>query len=400
MTEGALDEAGRLLSRRVGLRLDPAIRGRLGRAVRDEAARSGADEADYVARLDGDPDLLQELLNLVTVQETSFFRDPGQFVALAEHILPDLRAAGQPVRVWSAGCSNGQEAYSLAMTLAESGIADWRVIATDISTNALERTRRARYKERELRGLSPARRDRFLTPVSNEWEVDPALKERVTVVRLNLAADPPPFAYGECMVVFCRNVLIYFQHDDVVAFLDRLAARFPATGHLFLGYSESLWQVSKRFHLIRLGDAFAYQSGAVAPPVDAPPPVVGPPARKVTPAPERPAPRPRPAPVPVEEPQGSTELMTEGEAALGRGDHVEAIAAFRKAVFVDPDHPVAHLNLGLALEVAGDAPAARRAYGAARAALERCDTAVVELTLEGYHLDDLVALLDRKIDAR
>jgi Flp pilus assembly protein TadD len=102
----------------------------------------------------------------------------------------------------------------------------------------------------------------------------------------------------------------------------------------------------------------------------------------------------------VEEPQRSNELMAEGEAALERGDHVEAIAAFRKAAFVDPDHPVAHLNLGLALEVAGDAPAARRAYRAARAALERCDTAVVELTLEGYHLDDLVALLDRKIDAQ
>jgi chemotaxis methyl-accepting protein methylase len=176
MSERALDEAGRLLSRRVGLRLDPAIRGRLGRAVRDEAARSGAKEADYVAQLDRDPELLQDLLNRVTVQETSFFRDLGQFVALATHVLPDLRAARQPVRVWSAGCANGQEPYSLAMTLAESGIADWTVIASDISTNALERTRRGQYKERELRGLSPARRATFLSPVGSEWEVDPALR--------------------------------------------------------------------------------------------------------------------------------------------------------------------------------------------------------------------------------
>ena len=91
------------------------------------------------------------------------------------------------------------------------------------------------------------------------------------------------------------------------------------------------------------------------------------------------------------------ELMAEGEAALGRGDAVAAIAAFRKATFVDPDHPVAHLNLGLALEVAGDDGAARRAYAAARAALDRCDTAAVETTLEGYHLDDLVRLLEQKV---
>ncbi|MEA3019184.1 MAG: chemotaxis protein methyltransferase CheR, partial [Actinomycetota bacterium] len=263
-SQQALDEAGRLLSRRVGLRLDPAIRGRLARAVRDEAIRCGDDESTYVARLETDPELLQHLLNRVTVQETSFFRDPGQFAALAEHVLPALRAGGGPVRVWSAGCSNGQEPYSLAMTLAESGIDDWGVIASDISTNALGRTRRARYRERELRGLSAARRSRFLSSVGvDEWEIVPSLRERVTLVQHNLAADAPPFEPGACQVVFCRNVLIYFQHDDVVAFLDRVATRLPATGHLFLGYSESLWQVTDRFQLIRLGDAFAYQQGSV-----------------------------------------------------------------------------------------------------------------------------------------
>ena len=110
MSERALEDAGKLLARRVCLRLDPAIRGRLARAVRDEAQRAGSDEAAYVARLDSDPDLMQDLLNRVTVQETSFFRDAGQFVALAEMVLPELRATGRPVRIWSAGCANGQEA--------------------------------------------------------------------------------------------------------------------------------------------------------------------------------------------------------------------------------------------------------------------------------------------------
>ena len=390
MNDRALEDAGRLLSRRVGLRLDPAIRGRLARAVRDEALRAESDEAGYVARLDADPDLLQELLNRVTVQETSFFRDPGQFAALATYVLPGLRDAGGPVRIWSAGCSNGQEPYSLAMTLAESGIGDWGIVASDISTKALGRTRRARYRERELRGLSSARRARFLAEVEDEWEIVPALRERITLVRHNLAEEPPPFQPGECQVVFCRNVLIYFQHDDVVAFLDRVAERLPVNGHLFLGYSESLWQVSDRFQLMRLGEAFAYQLAGAAPAPAAaarrtPPP----------PTPERPARRPRPTREPVAT-ESSVELMAAGEAALGTGEHAAAIAAFRKAVFIDPDHPVAHLNLGLALEMAGDEVAARRAYAAARAALDRCDTAVVELTLEGYHLDDLVRLLDSK----
>lgn len=411
MSERALEEAGKLLARRVGLRLDPAIRGRLARAVRDEAQRAGRDEADYVARLDDDPDLMQDLLNRVTVQETSFFRDAGQFVALADAVLPALRATGRPVRIWSAGCANGQEAYSLAMTLAESGIADWSVIASDISTDALARTRRARYLERELRGLNAARRQRFLVAAGKEHEVVPELRERVTVVRHNLAADQPPFAPDECQVVFCRNVLIYFRHDDVVTFLDRVAARLPATAYLFLGYSESLWQVTDRFQLTRLGDAFAYRPGRAAPIEPRTPPAPKTAARAKR-AGARPSPRLRPRPeperkvtadeelalptAPIAPSPGSMELMAAGEEALGRGDHAAAITAFRRATFVDPDHPVAHLNLGLALEVSGDDVAARRAYAAARAALDRCDTAAVETTLEGYHLDELVRLLELK----
>ena len=403
MTENAVDEVGRLLARRVGLRLDPAIRGRLEHAVRDQAAQRGEDQGDYVARLEGDPDRLQELLNRVTVQETSFFRDPGQFAALAAHVLPPLVATGERVQIWSAGCANGQEPYSLAMTLAESGIGDWHVIASDLSTDALSRTRAARYAERELRGLSPERRGRHLVREGkDEWHVAPELRERVTTIRHNLAADPPPFAPGACQVVFCRNVLIYFGHDDVVAFLDRLGTSLLPTSYLFLGYSESLWQVTDRFQLMRLGEAFASRLAGARPAPPVPPPVERPVASATRrpppppPEPERPR-RPRPVPADTPPPPSVVELMAAGEAALGRGEHADAVTAFRKAVYLDPDHPIAHLNLGLALEVAGDEAASTRAYAAARAALERCDTAAVEAMLEGYHLDGLTALLDRKL---
>jgi chemotaxis methyl-accepting protein methylase len=403
VTEKALEEVGRLLARRVGLRLDPAIRGRLEHAVRDQAARHGEDQGDYVARLEADPERLQELLNRVTVQETSFFRDPGQFVALATHVLPPLREVGERVQVWSAGCANGQEPYSLAMALAESGIDDWHVIASDLSTDALSRTRAARYAERELRGLSPERRARHLVRTEDDgWQVAPDLRERVTTIRHNLAEDQPPFTLGQCQVVFCRNVLIYFGHDDVVAFLDRLRATLPPTAHLFLGYSESLWQVTDRFQLVRLGDAFAYRPATGVTKAPAPPRPQAPtrPAPPRTPAspPRESRRRARPAPVAEPVPQRSAvELMAAGEAALDRGEHAEAVSAFRKAAYLDPDHPIAHLNLGLALEVAGDAVASKRAYAAARAAIDRCDTAAVEATLEGYQLDGVTRLLDTKL---
>jgi chemotaxis methyl-accepting protein methylase len=393
VSEDALDEAGRLLARRVGLRLDPAIRGRLARAVRDEAERLGESAADYVVRLERDAVALQGLLNRVTVQETSFFRDPGQFLAFANDVLPSLAEDGSPVQVWSAGCSNGQEAYSLAMVLAEHGRSDWQVVATDISTKALARTAAARYAERELRGLSPERRVRHFVPVSGTpgtWEVTPSLRERVLTRRHNLAADPPPSPAGSCQVVFCRNVLIYFGHDDVVEFLSRLSTWLPRGGHLFLGYSESLWLVSDRFHLVRLGDAFAYRNGPA--PSDSTTTRV--PAR--TSPPPQATPRAAPSlPSPGSDP-GVAQLLAEGEAAMGARDYTGAVTAFRKAAYVDPDQPVAHLSLGLALEAIGDPTAAQRAYVAARAAVDRGDTAAIETTLEGYGLDELTRLLELK----
>jgi chemotaxis methyl-accepting protein methylase len=409
----AVDEAARLLARRVGLRLDPAIRGRLARAVRDEAKRRDEDPEDYVDQLDRDAAALQDLLNRVTVQETSFFRDPAQFVALATEVLPALREAGEPVHVWSAGCANGQEAYSLAMVLAESGLADWDVVASDISTKALARTAAARYAERELGGLSTERRARHLVPADGSpdmWEVSPRLRQRVLTVRHNLAVDPPPIPAGRSHIVFCRNVLIYFGHDDVVSFLDRLSAWLPTGAHLFLGYSESLWLVSERFHLVRLGDAFVYRNGAAPAPTPRAPrarvptnPVAAPsppPSRSPSPPPSSPPPPPPIASDP--EPSGADgrRLLAEGEAAMGAREYSTAVTAFRKAAFLDPDEPMAHLSLGLALEALGDQPAAQRAYAAARAALDRSDTASVETTLEGYRLDEFTRLLDLKAGTR
>ena len=137
----AISAAARLLTDHVGLRVDQANRGRLSRFVVAEAESRGLDVPGYVTSLDTDHSAVQALIELITVQKTDFFRDPMQSEALVD-LLPRLDS---PVTIWSAGCSNGQEPYSLAMVLAESGVANWRVIASDVSIAALERKRRARY---------------------------------------------------------------------------------------------------------------------------------------------------------------------------------------------------------------------------------------------------------------
>jgi chemotaxis protein methyltransferase CheR len=385
VTEALFAGAAGLLARRVGLRLDPGLRHRLERCVREGADAHHLALDRYVAALESNPAVFQDLLNRVTVQETAFFRDPGQFQALIRHVLPGLR---QPLVIWSAGCANGQEAYSLAITLAESGLADWRVLATDVSTQALRRSSEGRYTRREMTGISDSHRQRYFQPAGSDWVVVPSLRQRVDFQRHNLMTDVPPFAPGSCPVIFCRNVLIYVSAPDLLAFLDRLIPWMSPESYLFLGYSESLWQVTDRFRLVSLGDAFAYQ------PAGAPP-------KKLPPSLE---PRKSPPPLAGEGRVGASDpevatLLAAGEAAVGAGDANRAVAAFRKAAYIDPDHPLAHFQLGLALEASGDRKAAHRAYAAARAAIARCDTARVEAALEGYRLAALEDVLRSKLEA-
>jgi chemotaxis methyl-accepting protein methylase len=367
---------------------------------------------DYVAQLDSDPTALQDLINHVTVQETAFFRDQAQFDALASSVLPALEP---PVTVWSAACANGQEAYSVAMVLQELGHRGSRIMATDISTHAIERTRRARYSRSEIKGLSDQRRDQYLTATNDGFEIVPELRTRVDVKYHNLATDALPFAAGTCPVVLCRNVLIYFSQEEVMRFLDRLADGMAPGGWLFLGYSETLWQVSERFELVRVGDAFLYRRVAASC-TD----------RAALPAPEKqprnrgksgsarmlekqPVPRRRgSSAAPVARPPRReaasradvAEILASGAGAVQAGDHGAAVTAFRKYAYLYPGEPIAHLHLGLALEASGDATAANRAYAAARVALDGSEAASVEATLEGYRVDELARLLDMKLAAR
>ena len=397
MTEAELEAAAGVLGRRAGLHFEGSSRNRLRRCLERGAESAGEDVTAYVRRLLGDATEVQELVDRVTVQETSFFRDEAHFRALQEEILPALP---EPVLVWCAACANGQEAYSVAMLLEESPLQDWRVLATDISSRARRRAETGVYAERELRGLSPARRDRHLVARPGGWEVRRELRDRVEVRAHNLATNPPPFPAGSCRLVLCRNVLIYLDGDTVRAFLRRLHDHLPPGAALLLGASESLWHIDDTFGLTRVGGAFVYRRpgpgatparrpgpGAPAP---APPPVSPPPAR---------APAPRPAARPATPMPEADELVAQGEQESSQGDYHAAVRAFRQAAYIEPDHVLANAMLAMALEALGDAPGALRAYRAARGALQRADPAEVERELEGYSAEELRRLLHAKLDA-
>jgi chemotaxis protein methyltransferase CheR len=443
-SEGLLDSASEVVGRSAGLRLDPAQRHRLDYWLKTTAAQRGTDDASIVQEIAAEGPALQAVLDELTVQETSFFRDRAQFDALRSAVLATLRP---PLTVWSAGCAWGQEPYSLAMLLDEWGFPDWRVVASDISSRALRQAQSARYTSHQLTGLTEAERSRWLRKVGDgRWEVVPSLRQRVSVFRHNLVRDPIPRQARGAAVVFCRNVLIYFDRADVLAALERIAETMDPLGWVFLGFSESLWQVTDRFRLIRVGKAFAYrQSEAVGDPEEqrpappaaagAPPPPRADPAARPSDHPRRhaaawrhasPAPplsraaAPRPAadhPVPAGDPgragqahpassapeavapNGSAavpsiaSLLAEGEAALQSGDAAAAVQALRKAAYLDPDHGVAQFQLGLGFEMLGDHGQARRAFSAARAALGR-SAAAAEAALEGYQIGELIRMLD------
>jgi chemotaxis methyl-accepting protein methylase len=374
----AISEVEGLLAGRVGLRLDPGLRSRLIHSVEQEAGAAGLTLDGYAAVVEKDPVVFQRLLNRITVQKTSFFRDPEVFDVLATEVVPALN---EPVLAWSAGCANGQEAYSLAMVFEEAGLRDWSIVATDISTRALLRAKEATYSADEISGLGQARLARHMRATGNRWQVVPSLRARVRFQHHNLISDPSPVPGGQWPIILCRNVLIYFSSPQLNHVLDKLADALDPRGHLFLGASESLWQLTNRFRLVRLGAAFAYVLPSAGGASER--------RRVVDRRPDDPDRR---------RPQTVAQLLAAGEAAAGAGDFAAAAQAFRSATFIDPEHPVPHFQLALCLERGGLIDASRRSLREAQAAFRTCETSRLEAALEGYEPDEFIKAIELRLD--
>jgi len=202
---------------------------------------------------------LAELCNAITTNLTSFFREPHHFQYLRDHILAPLAATGRNgrrIRIWSAGCSTGEEPYSIAMTVLEAlpdpGRWDVRILATDLDSEVLERARRGIYPAERMSSLSPERLQRFFIERQDasgvSRQIAPEVAALVTFKQLNLIHALP--MRGPLDAVFCRNVVIYFDKETQRELFARIARLQRPGDLLFLGHSESLFKVCDSYALI------------------------------------------------------------------------------------------------------------------------------------------------------
>lgn len=233
----------RLIFDIAGIHLAPAkkvmVAGRLGRRIR---AHNLTSFGDYFRLIQQREDERQLAVDLLTTNETYFFREPKHFEFLRGRILPGLRR-GEPLRVWSAACSSGEEPYSIAMLLAaELGMSGWELLASDISTQVLAKARGGLYPMSRTELIPRDYLQRFCLKGVGEQAgmllVDKPLRERVGFRQLNLnntLPSLPPFD-----LVWLRNVMIYFQLDTKREVVRRVAQQLKPGGYLFIGHSESL----------------------------------------------------------------------------------------------------------------------------------------------------------------
>ena len=209
---------------------------------------SGFEEyVDFLHRPGRGEEELLALVTELTIGETSFLRHPAQFEVLTA-VLPSLLRIGGPVRIWSAGCATGEEAYSLALTVAQSlPASQWTqvtILATDINERYLQKAEEGRYRPRAVRRLPPATLQRFFHRSSDQtWEVGPELRSLVTFRQLNLAQRIYPSretGTDGVHVIFCRNVLIYLDAARMEEVVARLAMALEPGGYLFLAPTESI----------------------------------------------------------------------------------------------------------------------------------------------------------------
>jgi len=202
----------------------------------------------------------QELITMIdalTTNKTSFFREAEHFDYLRREVLPPLVVASAPIRLWSAGCSSGEEAYSLAMLLCEEipriDKCDARILATDISTSVLKKAQTAIYEAETLSGLPAQLTQKYLTYVTTQqvrgYRIKDNVRALVNFSWLNLMADWP--MRGPFQAIFCRNVMIYFDKATQQALVNRFWKLLEPGGHLFVGHSESLTALTHEFRYVQ-----------------------------------------------------------------------------------------------------------------------------------------------------
>lgn len=245
-----------IVKSRSGLTLSPDKAYLLENRLMAVSRKWGMNDIDgLAAAVRGGPneELLREITEAMTTNETLFFRDQTPFEQLEKIVLPRLlqsRRDTREIRIWSAACSSGQEPYSIAMLLKGMGgiLADWRIeiLATDISRTMLDKARAGLYTQFEVqRGLPIAMLMKHFRQAGDKWEIDPTIRGMVEYREFNLLNDPTPL--GKFDVVFCRNVLIYLDQPTKTRVLENIWKLMPNDGVLYMGGAETVMGVTEKF---------------------------------------------------------------------------------------------------------------------------------------------------------
>ena len=210
---------------------------------------------------------MSDLMDILTTNETYFFREAFQLKALTEEILPELKATkerngGKTLRIWSAGCSTGEEPYTIAMLMLEMGcFKGWRVeiIGTDISHRVLQQSRKAVYGKASFRSTEEHYVKRFFQDQESAFKVNDEVRELVTISHLNLFDQNRLALLGKMDVILCRNVIIYFDQAAKKKIIESFYRMLHEGGYLLLGHSESLMNITTAFALKHLKNDMVYQ---------------------------------------------------------------------------------------------------------------------------------------------
>ncbi len=391
----------------------------------------------------------ERLLVQFTTGETYFFRDLGQIDLLSSTILPELiarRAEARTLRLWSAGCAAGEEAYSLAMLVDElaPSLTGWNVqiLGTDINTQALERARRGEYRDWSFRTLDDARKQRYFRRHGDHWLVDQRLRDRVTFRSVDLVRDPFPDAatdLAEFDLILCRNVFIYLDSDATDRITSKFARALADGGHLMAGHNELFGHDTTPLRVRLYPQSAVYQRttqppvevspGAALAQVQAPTIATGRHAISIDRKPTLNEARAFSPPPPLKPRQDCAALMKQAwrhadggmreaaehdchqviaiadldhhpyfllaQLAQERGDVAQAKALLSKVLYLDPSFIAAYLELGGLHAQTGDDDRARRMYETVRSALAKLPPQTVIAPYDKSTAGEILGYIER-----
>jgi chemotaxis protein methyltransferase CheR len=266
LSEHELSEIRMLIEERTGIHFDVSRERFFSTRVREHLRQRGHTHGTELLRAARKSNVEYEaLLEKLLTQETSFFRYPAVFEAFERHVLPELHVkkfwrSPRTLRIWSAGCSTGEEPYSIAITVLDTlSFADaWEVeiLATDVGRHALKTAERGAYSGRSIASVSEKQLAAHFTPIHGGHQIRSRVRKIVSFAQMNLAS---PVYVGRMDLIFCMNVLIYFSEERRRALVQRFYDALEPGGYLFLGHSESISKMPVKFQAIVLGDCIMYR---------------------------------------------------------------------------------------------------------------------------------------------